>query len=175
MYYGRAYLCNFASAVTDTFLFSSLLLICVSRFSIFFLAGVCPYRDQALYQTVAESLTHSGVMTNFERPSARTAKDKKKSEWTEAYKMKWHDLNDQERCEAASQVHALVFAQLGALAHSMMEFGCGLERSCAFVRRMAVRNQLPMSQRAMLLQHLMADQLDDGAEKVPTKLTTPSR
>jgi hypothetical protein len=114
-------------------------------------------------------------MANFERPSARTASQKKKSEWTETYKMKWHDLKDQERCEAASQVHAVVFAQLGALAHSMIEFGCGLQRSCAFVRRMSVRNQLPMSQRAMLLQHLMLRETDDGSEKPPVKLTTPSR
>jgi len=78
-----------------------------------------------------------------------------KSEWTEWRKLKWHDLTHKERAEAAAQVHAVVFAQLGALAHSMIEFGCGIERSCAFVRRMAIRNQLPISQRAMLLQHLI--------------------
>jgi hypothetical protein len=120
------------------------------------------FRDQALYQIVAESLTHSGVMSNFERTSARTTSEKKKSEWTEAYKMKWHDLKEEERYQAASQVHAIVFAQLGALSHSMIEFGCGLERSCAFVRRMAVRNQLPVSQRAMLLEHLVERENDDG-------------
>lgn len=107
--------------------------------------------DQALHQCVTESLTHSGVMANFDRASpART----KKSEWTEARKLQWHDLTHAERSEAASQVHAVVFAQLGALAHSMMEFGCGMERSFAFVRRMSVRNQLPIAQRTMLLQHL---------------------
>lgn len=37
----------------------------------------------------------------------------------------------------------------------MIELGCGLERSCAFVRRMAIRNQLPSSQKTMLLKHLM--------------------
>lgn len=67
----------------------------------------------------------------------------------------WHDLTQSERIEAASQVHAVVFAQLGALAHSMIELGCGLERSCAFVRRMSIRNQLPSSQRAMLVAHLL--------------------
>ena len=110
--------------------------------------------DQALFQCVAESLTHSGVMLNFERAGSRA----NRSEWTETRKLKWHDLTFTERCEATSQVHAVVFAQLGALAHSMIEFGCGLERSCAFVRRMSVRNQLPISQRTMLLQHLIGEQ-----------------
>lgn len=130
-----------------------------------------------LYQTVAESLTHSGVMENFERPSSRvlSATAKKKSEWSENKKTKWHDLKVEERYEAASQVHAVVFAQIGVLAHSMIEFGCGLERSCGFARRMAVRNQLPMSQRTMLLQHLMCRENDDGSEKPRVKLTTPSR
>jgi hypothetical protein len=107
-----------------------------------------------LYQCVSESLTHSGVMSNFEKSVKNT--NERKSEWTQTRKTKWFDLSYTERIEAASQVHAVVFAQLGALAHSMIEFGCGLERSCAFVRRMAIRNQLPSSQRTMLLQHLMA-------------------
>jgi hypothetical protein len=93
-------------------------------------------------------------MSNFER-STRQQTNGRKSEWTQTRKTKWFDLNYTERIEAASQVHAVVFAQLGALAHSMIEFGCGLHRSCAFVRRMAIRNQLPSSQRTMLLQHLM--------------------
>ena len=75
-----------------------------------------------------------------------------------------------ERSEAASQVHAVVFAQLGALAHSMIEFGCGLERSCAFVRRMSIRNQLPSSQRTMLLTHLMARD-DVGREETELDAT----
>lgn len=111
--------------------------------------------DQTLYQCVTESLTHAGVMQNFERSIQHSNPNDLSSEWTERRKLKWHDLNHVERSEAATQVHAVVFAQLGALAHSMMEFGCGLERSCAFVRRMSVRNQLPISQRTMLLQHLI--------------------
>ena len=96
-------------------------------------------------------------MQNFDRSPDRSVK---KSKWTEAKKLRWHDLTHAERSEAASQVHAVVFAQLGALAHSMMEFGCGMERSCAFVRRMSVRNQLPISQRTMLLQHLVGNKND---------------
>merc|ERR1712176_217736 len=92
-------------------------------------------------------------------------------------KLSWYDLNYMERVEAASQVHAVVFAQLGALAHAMIELGCGLQRSCAFVRRMAVRKQLPTVHRIMLLQHLLnrsdtgqqplleSQQQQDGATK----------
>lgn len=119
--------------------------------------------DQALFQCVTESLTHSGVMANFERGGGSA----NRSEWTETRKLKWHDLSHSERSEASSQVHAVVFAQLGALAHSMIEFGCGLERSCAFVRRMSVRNQLPISQRTMLLMHLVGEQ----AASSPSKAT----
>jgi hypothetical protein len=113
-------------------------------------------------------------MSNFERSSKKTSE--RKSEWTQTRKTKWYDLNYTERIEAASQVHAVVFAQLGALAHSMIEFGCGLERSCAFVRRMAIRNQLPSSQRTMLLQHLMdrndIDRRESSASLVPDKTET---
>lgn len=103
-------------------------------------------------------------MDNFDGPSSRltTGTIKKKSEWTESNKLRWHDLRDPEKYEAASQVHAIVFARLGTLAHTMIEFGCGLHRSCAFVRRMAVRNQLPISQRTMLLQHLMGTASDNS-------------
>ena len=101
-------------------------------------------------------------MTNFERLSAS---DSKKSEWKESRKLQWFDLTPAERLEAASQVHAVVTAQLGAISHSMIEFGCNLEKACAFVRRMAIRNQLPLSQRAILLQHLVERKSDNDSEK----------
>jgi hypothetical protein len=101
-------------------------------------------------------------MANFD---SRCKTLSSRSEWTEARKLRWHDLSQKERSEAASQVHAVVFAQLGALAHSMMEFGCGLERSCAFVRRMSIRNQLPISQRTMLLQHLTRGQENESRQQ----------
>ena len=111
--------------------------------------------DIALSQQISESLTHSGVMSNFEaRRSIKSRASRMKSH-EKSHVTQWYDLNYTERVEAASQVHAVVFAQLGALAHSMIEFDCGLERSCAFVRRMSIRNQLPSSQRTMLLLHLM--------------------
>jgi len=70
-------------------------------------------------------------------------------------KVKWHDFLPEQRLEAASQLHSVVFAQLGALSHSMLEFGCSFNRAVNFVRRLAVRHQLPIRQRAMLLQHLL--------------------
>jgi hypothetical protein len=109
------------------------------------------FRDNALAHQISESLTHSGVMSNFDRKIRRAPNP----EFTQTRKTMWHDLTQSERNEAASQVHAVVFAQLGALAHSMIELGCGLDRSCAFVRRMSIRNQLPSSHRSMLLAHLL--------------------
>lgn len=121
------------------------------------LTHLCSNRDEALSQQISEALTHSGVMSNFDLGrKAIGRKVRQKSEWTQQRKTVWHDLSYRERIEAASQVQAVVFAQLGALAHSMIEFGCSLERACAFVRRMSIRNQLPSSQRTMLLQHLVS-------------------
>jgi len=112
--------------------------------------------QQALFQCVTESLSGSGVVsTNFDSSSA--ASRLKQS--------KWYELNTPERAEAASQIHAVIFAQLGALSHSMIEFGCEIEQACAFVRRLSIQHQLPLSQRAMLLQHLIGRQksfVEDG-------------
>ena len=124
-------------------------------------------RVQALYQCVTDSLTHSGVNVRVRVKKSEVMKRK----------IKWYDLNPDERLQAASQVHSVVFAQLGALAHSMIEFGCTIEQACAFVRRLSVRYQLPSSQRAMLLSHLIVrssesispDKKDNSCSTVPTK------
>jgi len=106
-------------------------------------------------------------MNNFEKIRLSDNRDQRQSEWRQTRKTKWYDLSHKERVQAASQVQAVVFAQLGALAHSMMELGCGLERSCAFVRRMAVRHQLPSGQRTMLLQHLVSRDDLENEEVLP--------
>ena len=90
---------------------------------------------------------------NFKKPNNRD--DSNNRRIVTKCKIRWYDLGADERSLAASQVHAVVFAQLGALAHSMVEFGCGIERACAFVRRLSIRHQLPLSQHTMLLQHLL--------------------
>jgi hypothetical protein len=110
---------------------------------------------QALFQCVTDSLTNCGVMSNFEQiPTQRPHNQE-----SDSNKLKWHDLSTDERCEAASQVHAVIFAQLLALAHSMVEFGCSVDFACAFVRRLSVRHQLPLSQRKFdyLYQHFSAN------------------
>jgi hypothetical protein len=104
---------------------------------------------QALFQCVTDSLSNSGVIMRVRV---------KKSVATKGNKMKWHDLRPIDRVDAAAQVHAVIFSQLGALAHSMVEFGCSVKKACQFVRRLSVRHQLPLSQRAMLLNHLMKNE-----------------
>lgn len=108
---------------------------------------------QALFQCVTDSLSNSGVIMRVRV---------KKSETNKGNKMRWHDLRPIDRVDAAAQVHAVIFAQLGALSHSMVEFGCKVEKACHFVRRLSVRHQLPLAQRAMLLAHLRKS--DKGEE-----------
>jgi len=105
---------------------------------------------QALFQCVTDSLSNSGVMVRVRV---------RKSAANKSSKMRWHDLRPCDRENAASQVHAVIFAQLGALAHSMVEFGCSVEKACHFVRRLSVRHQLPLNQRSLLLQHLRREEI----------------
>jgi hypothetical protein len=110
---------------------------------------------QALFQCVTDSLSNSGVIMRVRV---------KKSETNKGNKMKWHDLRPIDRVDAAAQVHAVIFAQLGALSHSMVEFGCKVEKACHFVRRLSVRHQLPLAQRAMLLAHLRKSNKGEDAD-----------
>ena len=66
----------------------------------------------------------------------------------------WHDLPDSSRLDAAQQVQEIVLAQLAALSHSMLEFGCGAERTEGFLRRMGVRYQVGKEGREQLLLHI---------------------
>jgi hypothetical protein len=109
------------------------------------------YWDQALYQCVSESLLKSGVLLNYVSSSMN---DGIKPRGNDANEVKWHDLSSSEYADAASQVHSVVFAQLGTLSHSMLELGCGIPRACNFVRRLSIRYQLPLSLRITLMQHL---------------------
>ena len=93
----------------------------------------------------------------------------RKSEIVKNKKMKWHDLSSEERERAASQVQSVIFSQLGALAHSMVEFGCPVEQACAFVRRLSVRHQLPLAQRALLLSNLMGSEEKEMITPSPVK------
>jgi len=114
--------------------------------------------DSALQKTMTEKLKYSGVLSNFERDARKfmTNDNKERSEWTEIHKTRWHDLTEVERYQAAMQVNAVVFAQVNAMTDSMMELCGNTEKTSAFVRRVCVRNQLPISQRTDLLRHLTA-------------------
>jgi hypothetical protein len=112
--------------------------------------------DRALHQTITEKLNYSSVLSNFECDSLKTMTTEKKerSEWTETHKTRWHDLTEVEQYQAASQVNAVVFAQVSAMTDSMLELCGNQEMTSAFVRRVCVKNELPMSQRTALLRHL---------------------
>jgi len=107
--------------------------------------------DHALEQCVAESLQKSGVLLNYVKSSVDVRAVPNKC-------IKWHDLAPSEYADAAAQVHSVVFAQLGTLAHSMLEMdvsGSGsTARACNFVRRLSIRYQLPLNLRITLLNHL---------------------
>ena len=112
--------------------------------------------ERALHQTITEKLNYSCVLSNFERNSQEpmTTENKERSEWTEAQKTRWHDLTEVERYQAASQVNSVVFAEVSTMTDSMLELCANKEKTSAFVRRVCVKNQLPMSQRIALLGHL---------------------
>ena len=118
--------------------------------------------DQALFQCVSEALHLSKVMPNLCQQAA-VQRYGGGNAVTLVKDMKWHDLLPQQRDMATTQVHDIVAAQLGALAHSMIEFNCGLEKAERFVRRLSVRYQLPMETRRLLLEHV------NGAKKNRSK------
>ncbi len=107
--------------------------------------------DHALEQCVEESLQKSGVLLNYAKSSVDIRA-------TPHNTIKWHDLSPSEYADAAAQVHSVIFAQLGTLAHSMVEMDISSSgstaRACNFVRRLCVRYQLPLNLRITLLNHL---------------------
>jgi len=63
----------------------------------------------------------------------------------------WHGLGPLETRDAVLRVHNIVFSQVGAYAHSMVEFGCPPALAKQFVRRLAATYQLGEDQKDMLL------------------------
>eukprot|EP00602_Paraphysomonas_sp_CaronLab_P002722 CAMPEP_0185022944 /NCGR_PEP_ID=MMETSP1103-20130426/5650_1 /TAXON_ID=36769 /ORGANISM="Paraphysomonas bandaiensis, Strain Caron Lab Isolate" /LENGTH=719 /DNA_ID=CAMNT_0027555273 /DNA_START=206 /DNA_END=2365 /DNA_ORIENTATION=+ len=71
------------------------------------------------------------------------------------YGVAWHDLpTNSDRMEAVCRVHDVIFSQVMAIAHSMMELGCPQSSTREFVYRMCVIHQLSERQRQQLLAHL---------------------
>jgi hypothetical protein len=67
---------------------------------------------------------------------------------------KWHDMEPDERIEAVRRVHDVIFSQVMAIAHSMIELGCSKSSAREFVYRMCVVHQLTERQQHELLKHL---------------------
>lgn len=72
------------------------------------------------------------------------------------YGTPWHEMNStNERNEAVQRVHDIIFSQVMAIAHSMIELGCAKSSAREFVYRMCVIHQLSERQRQQLLSHLI--------------------
>lgn len=71
------------------------------------------------------------------------------------YERAWHDMDKDQRLEAVRRVHDVVFSQVMAVTHSMMELGCSRVQTREFLYRMCVIHQLSEGQRHMLLGHLI--------------------
>ena len=60
------------------------------------------------------------------------------------------------RREAVRRVHEVIFSQVMAITHSMLELGCSAEQSREFLYRMCVIHQLSEAMRQSLLKHVSA-------------------
>ena len=60
------------------------------------------------------------------------------------------------RTDAVRRVHEVVFSQVMAITHSMMELGCPKQQTREFLYRMCVIHQLSENQRHLLLTHLIS-------------------
>lgn len=67
----------------------------------------------------------------------------------------WHDLDIVEREIAVRRVHDVIFSQVMAITHSMLDLGCSKARTKELVYRMSVIHQLTESQRHSLVQHII--------------------
>lgn len=74
--------------------------------------------------------------------------------------VKWHELGPDAARDAVLRVHNIVFSQIGAYAHSMVEFGCPRRQARLFVCRLSAAYQLSEDQCQMLLglPHLLEDE-----------------
>jgi hypothetical protein len=72
------------------------------------------------------------------------------------YDRAWHDMSRDVRRQAVRHVHEVIFSQVMAVTHSMMEMGCSAEQSREFLYRMCVIHQLSEAMRHSLLKHVTA-------------------
>lgn len=67
------------------------------------------------------------------------------------------------RHQAVRRVHDVIFSQVLAITHSMLELGCSSERSREFLYRMCAIHQLSESQRQQLLTLVVKQKPDPTA------------
>lgn len=64
-------------------------------------------------------------------------------------------MDRETRAMSVRRVHDVIFSQVMAITHSMLELGCSNEQSREFLYRMCVIHQLSEAQRQQLLQHVV--------------------
>jgi len=65
-------------------------------------------------------------------------------------------MSKDERKQAVRRVHEVIFSQVMAITHSMLELGCSARQSREFLYRMCVIHQLSEAMRQSLLKHVTA-------------------
>jgi hypothetical protein len=78
------------------------------------------------------------------------------------YEKPWYDMDRENRELAVRRVHDVVFSQVMAIIHSMMELGCSQQQAREFLYRMCVVHQLSELQRQQLLQHIFRGKSSKG-------------
>jgi hypothetical protein len=74
---------------------------------------------------------------------------------TMPYDKVWHDMDRDTRLRAVIRVHDVIFSQVMALIHSMIELNCSKTQAREFLYRMCVVHQLSEAQRQQLIVHIM--------------------
>jgi hypothetical protein len=90
----------------------------------------CKFWEQALWQLIVEQLQ------------------------TIPYDKVWHDMERSDMTVSVRRVHNVIFSQVMAITHSMIELGCTKSKTREFLYRMCVIHQLGERQRQELLSHL---------------------
>lgn len=67
------------------------------------------------------------------------------------YEKPWYEMEKDTRNETVRRVHDVLFSQVMAIIHSMMELGCQQRQTREFLYRMCVVHQLTEGQRQQLL------------------------
>ena len=72
------------------------------------------------------------------------------------YEQPWYELSRDGRVNCVRRVHEVVFSQVMAITHSMMEFGCPVHDVREFLYRVCTVHQLGEAHRQQLWAHLKA-------------------